>query len=101
METETPSNGHDMSTVAASARALLAATADVAEDQVVEARRRLAAALESTKELYDRARDKAVEGAQAAGVAVHEHPYQAIAIGVGVGAVLGFLLARQGCGRGG
>jgi ElaB/YqjD/DUF883 family membrane-anchored ribosome-binding protein len=29
---------------------------------------------------------------------VHEHPYKAIAIGVGVGAILGFLLARR-CSR--
>jgi ElaB/YqjD/DUF883 family membrane-anchored ribosome-binding protein len=26
---------------------------------------------------------------------VHEHPYQAIAIGVGVGALIGYLLARR------
>jgi ElaB/YqjD/DUF883 family membrane-anchored ribosome-binding protein len=26
---------------------------------------------------------------------VHEHPYQAIAIGVGVGALLGYLIARR------
>jgi len=29
---------------------------------------------------------------------VHEHPYKAIAIGVGVGAIFGFLLARR-CSR--
>lgn len=101
METETPSNGNDMTTLAANARALLTATADVAGEQVVEARKRLAVALGETKELYDRARDKAVEGAHAAGVAVHEHPYQSIAIGIGVGALLGFLLARQCSGRAG
>jgi ElaB/YqjD/DUF883 family membrane-anchored ribosome-binding protein len=32
--------------------------------------------------------------------AVHEHPYQAIALGVGVGAILGYLLARR-CSRNG
>jgi len=36
-----------------------------------------------------------VAGAKAADEAVHEHPYQAIAIGVGVGAIVGFLLARR------
>jgi ElaB/YqjD/DUF883 family membrane-anchored ribosome-binding protein len=40
-------------------------------------------------------RDKAVQGAKAADVVVREHPYQAIAIGVGVGALLGYLLARR------
>ena len=37
----------------------------------------------------------AVEGAKAADEAVHAHPYQAIAIGVGVGALVGYLIARQ------
>ncbi|MDX2108855.1 MAG: DUF883 family protein [Verrucomicrobiota bacterium] len=86
---------NDMSTLADDARALMAATADVAGDQVTEARRRLAAALDSGKQMLGRARDKAVEGAQAADTAVHEHPYKAIAIGVGVGALLGYLVARR------
>ena len=59
---------------------------------------RLAAALERAKEIGGSVRDKAVAGAKAADEAVHEHPYQAIAIGVGVGAILGFLLARR-CAR--
>ena len=50
-----------MSTLAEDARALMAATADVAGEKVSEARKRLAAALESGKELYGRVRDKAVE----------------------------------------
>jgi ElaB/YqjD/DUF883 family membrane-anchored ribosome-binding protein len=59
------------------------------------ARKRLAAALESGKAMAGRVRDQAVAGAKAADEAVHEHPYQAIAIGVGVGALLGYLLARR------
>ena len=77
------------------ARSLMAATADVAGDKVGEARQRLAAALERGKEIYGKARDKAIEGAKAADVAVHQHPYTAIAIGVGVGAIVGYLLARR------
>jgi len=49
-----------MGTLAESARALMAATADVAGEQVSEARKRLAAALEGGKEIYGRARDKAL-----------------------------------------
>ena len=60
--------------------------------------RNLADALERGKEIYGRAHDKAVESVKAADEAVHEHPYQAIAIGVGVGAIIGFLIARQ-CSR--
>ena len=84
-----------MGQLAEDARALMTATADVAGEKVGEARQRLAAALERGKELYGRVRDKTVEGAKATNEAVHEHPYQAIAIGVGVGALIGYLLGRR------
>ena len=64
----------------------------------VEARKRLAAALENGKEIYGRVRDRAVEGAKVADKTVRENPYQAIAIGVGVGALVGYLLGRR-CSR--
>ena len=87
-----------MGTLAEDARALMAATADVAGEKVAEARKRLAAALERGREIAGNVRDKAVEGAKAADEAVREHPYQAIAIGVGVGAILGYIMARR-CSR--
>ena len=89
---------NDPGSLAEDARALMAATADVAGEKVGEARKRLAAALERGKEIYGRVREKAVEGAKAADVAGHEHPYQAIGIALGVGAVIGFLVARR-CSR--
>ena len=90
MSKQTQETSNDIGSLAEDARALMAATADVAGEKVGEARKRLAAALQSAK-------DKAVQGAKAVDEAVHEHPYQAIAIGVGVGAVIGYLLARR-CG---
>lgn len=96
MSQNAQSDPNDLSTLAEEARALMAATADVAGEKVAEARKRLAAALESGKVLYGRAKEKAVEGAKAADEAVREHPYQAIAIAVGVGALIGYLLARRG-----
>jgi ElaB/YqjD/DUF883 family membrane-anchored ribosome-binding protein len=95
MTKETQAIRNDMGQLAEDARALMAATADVAGEKVGEARKRLAAALERGKEIYGRVKEKAVEGAKAADEAVHEHPYQAIAIGVGVGAILGYLIARR------
>jgi ElaB/YqjD/DUF883 family membrane-anchored ribosome-binding protein len=95
MNKQTQAISDDLGQLAEDARALLAATADVAGDKVGEARARLAAALDRGKVLYGQARDKAVEGAKVADQAVHEHPYQAIAIGVGVGALLGYLVARK------
>jgi ElaB/YqjD/DUF883 family membrane-anchored ribosome-binding protein len=98
MEKQTQAVSDAMGTLAEDARALMTATADVAGEKVSDARKRLAAALESGKEIYGRVKAKAVEGAKAADEAVHEHPYQAIAIGVGVGALLGYLIARR-CSR--
>lgn len=88
---------NDVSQLAEDARALMTATADVAGEKVTEARKRLAAALESGKEIYGRVKIKAAEGAKAADKAVHEHPYKSIAIGVGIGAILGYCLARRCC----
>ena len=95
MNKQMQSVSNNMGTLAEDARALMAATADVAGEKVGEARRRLTAALESGKEIYGRVREQAVEGAKAADEAVHEHPYQAIALGVGVGALIGYLIARR------
>jgi ElaB/YqjD/DUF883 family membrane-anchored ribosome-binding protein len=76
----------------------MAATADVAGEKVGEARKRLAAALESAKHIAANVRDKAVASAKVADQTVRENPYQAIAIGVGVGAIIGYLVARR-CSR--
>lgn len=98
MSKETQASSHDVSQLAEDARALMAATADVAGEKVGEARKRLTAALESGKEIYGRVKEKAVEGAKVADKTVRENPYQAIAIGVGIGALVGYLLGRR-CSR--
>ena len=98
MSKETQAISQDMSQLADDARALMTATADVAGEKVSDARKRLAAALERSKEIYRRVKETAVEGAKAADEAVHEHPYQAIGIAFGVGAILGYLVSRR-CSR--
>ena len=90
----------DMGQLAEDARALIAATADVAGEKVSEARKRLAAALESGKEMYGRAGEKAVAGVKATDEAMHKHPYEAIGIALGVGALIGYLVARRCSGNG-
>jgi len=95
MNKHTHTASHDIGSLAEDARALMAATADVAGEKVGEARNRLTAALERAKEIAGTVREKAVAAAKATDAAVHENPYKAIAIGVGVGALLGFLLARR------
>jgi ElaB/YqjD/DUF883 family membrane-anchored ribosome-binding protein len=98
MSKQTQTTGHDAGQLAEDAQALMTATADVAGEKVGEARKRLAAALERAREIAGTVRDKAVAGAKAADEAVREHPYQAIAIGVGVGAIIGYFLGRR-CSR--
>jgi ElaB/YqjD/DUF883 family membrane-anchored ribosome-binding protein len=100
MNKQTQATSNDMGTLAEDARALMAATADVAGEKVGDARKRLAAALERGKEIYGRVKEKAVEGAKATDEAVHEHPYQAIGIALGVGALIGYFVARR-CSRNG
>jgi ElaB/YqjD/DUF883 family membrane-anchored ribosome-binding protein len=98
MNKQTHATENDLGTLAEDARALMAATADVAGEKVGEARKRLAAALEGGRQIYGRVRDKAIEGAKAADQTVRENPYQAIAIALGVGAIIGYLAARR-CSR--
>ncbi|MGD0351558.1 MAG: DUF883 family protein [Verrucomicrobiota bacterium] len=98
MDKQTQATSSDLGTLAEDARALMAATADVAGEKVSEARKRLAAALESGKKIFGRVKDKAVEGAKATDEAVREHPYQALAVAFGVGAIVGYLVARR-CSR--
>jgi ElaB/YqjD/DUF883 family membrane-anchored ribosome-binding protein len=100
MNKQTQATSNDTGTLAEDARALMAATADVAGSKVGEARKRLAAALDSAKEIAGRVREKAIEGAKAADETVREHPYQAIGIAAGVGALIGYLAARR-CSRNG
>lgn len=77
------------------AQELLAATAHVAEEKVVEARKRLASAIEKGKEAWNIVQEKAVAGAKATDEVIREHPYQALGVALGVGAIIGYLLSRR------
>lgn len=81
--------------LAEDAQELLAATADVAESKVIEARKRLAAALDRGKEVWGQFQDSAVAQAKAADEVIRDYPYQSIGIAFGVGALLGLLMRRR------
>jgi len=100
MNKHTHEASSDLGTLAEDARALMSATVDVAGEKVADARKRLTAALERAKEIAGDVRDKAVAGAKATDEAVHEHPYKAIGIALGVGMIAGFLIARRGSSKG-
>ena len=86
---------HDVTQFAEDACTLMTSTADMAGEKVGDARKGLAAAVESGREFYDRVHDKTVDGIQSAGQAVHEHPYPVIGVALGVGALIGYLLTRR------
>ncbi len=77
------------------AQALLSATAHVAEEKVIEARKRLSAAIEKGKEVWSTVQEKAVAGAKATDQVIRENPYKSIGIAVGVGVIIGYLLRRR------
>jgi ElaB/YqjD/DUF883 family membrane-anchored ribosome-binding protein len=86
---------HDAGTLAEEAKALLAATAEVAEDKIVQARERLSAALERGREVWGTVQDGAVQGAKATDKTIRLHPYHAVGIAFGVGALVGGLFMRR------
>jgi len=95
MNNQLQATGNDINSLAYHARALMEATSDVAGEKVREARMRLTTALENSREIYGRVRDKTVGYAKATDEAVHAYPYQAIGIAFGLGAVVGFLVAQR------
>ena len=76
-------------------QAVLAATANLAEEKVDEARERLSDAMAAAREVYANMQKRAVASAKAADQAVRNNPYRAIGIALGAGALIGFLLSRR------
>ena len=95
MKRQQTAPNQDLSSLAEDAKALLAATAGVAEDKVVAAREKLSAALERGREAWDSVQEQASEGVKVADKAIRKNPYQSIGIAFGVGALLGILLTRR------
>jgi ElaB/YqjD/DUF883 family membrane-anchored ribosome-binding protein len=95
-ETQIKTGQNDMSTLAKDARSLITATTDVASQKFGEARQRVVETVGRAKETAGRVRDQAVDYAKTADEAVRQHPYQALGIAFGVGAILGYLVSRRG-----
>jgi len=90
----------DLGTVMEDAEALIAATADVAGDKVLEARKRLASSLEMGKEAFEQVRERAFDQVEALEEKVRANPIAAIGIALGVGAFIGMLLLGRRSRRG-
>ena len=77
------------------ARGLVAATSHIADSKVAEAREKLSEIMESAQEAVEYAEEKAVEAAKQTDHFIREKPYQAVGLAIGIGALLGFCLARR------
>lgn len=77
------------------AQALVAATGHIAEEKVAAARAKLTDLIESAKDGYEYVEEKAVAGAKEADAFIREKPYQAVGLAIGVGALIGFCIARR------
>ena len=85
---------HDLGTAVREGEAVLKTAGDPGE-KGRDLRAKLEAAMEKAKAVYQRLQDKTVSAAKATDKAVHEHPYQAIGIALGLGLVIGMLAARK------
>lgn len=71
------------------------ATADHRGSEADELRRRFEAAQEQLTHLVDDARRKVTDGLKTADETIRTHPYQSVAIALGIGLLLGVLLGRR------
>ena len=83
--------GNDLMTLASDARALMAATADVAGQKADEARQRLSTTLAKAKHTSARLRETVLQRRTAMSAGLRASPFQAIGIAFGIGLLLGLL----------
>ena len=88
MRTETEKLVKDLKTCACDAEDLIKAKAEEINDKTREARLRL-------KVTADSARERALDGVKAADRVIRTNPYPTLGIALGVGVLLGVLIARR------
>lgn len=69
---------------------------EFASEKAEDIKSRFAQAQEHIQEFYDSARQKVVAGARRADETIRAHPYESLAVALGVGVLLGALLRRHG-----
>ena len=94
-ETQKLAGHNDLGTLAKDARSLITATTDLATQKVGAAHQRVVETMKNAKETAGQVRDQAVDYVRVTDKAVHEHPYQAMGIALGVGALLGYIVSRR------
>jgi ElaB/YqjD/DUF883 family membrane-anchored ribosome-binding protein len=81
--------------LAEDARGLVTSTAEAAGNTIQEARSRLADTLSSAKDTCLQVEETALKGAYRADEAIRQHPYSTLGLALGLGALIGFFLARR------
>lgn len=84
-----------MGTLTDDTQGVMAETSAIAGEKINKVRERLGAAMERGKEAYEQVRDKTLDGVRLTDQTVRDHPYQVLGIAFGIGAIIGFLAARQ------
>jgi len=89
----------DFRAVVSDAEQLLRAAANQAGEGYAEARQRLETSLTTAREQLDAVEQQMVDGARRAGRAtdgyVRSHPWESIAVGAGIGVLVGLLIGRR------
>ncbi|HRE80959.1 MAG TPA: hypothetical protein PLN52_07910 [Opitutaceae bacterium] len=87
---------NDLRTLVAEAESLMGGDiTDQARDKLEVLRERLTEAQERLGELYVTAKEKVTEGARRTDETIRAHPYESLAIALGIGVLLGALLRRN------
>lgn len=81
--------------IADDTRSLIHATADAADEKVVQAKNRLSAALDAAQDTCAAVQKKVAERAKAVDQAIQNKPYQAMTIAFGVGILVGVFWTRR------
>lgn len=87
---------NDLRTLVAEAEGLMGGDiTDQARDKMELLRERLTEAQERLSELYTTAKEKVTDGARRTDETIRAHPYESLAIALGIGVLLGALLRRN------
>ena len=85
----------DLKRIVGDSEQLLENSAEILSEKAQAVGHSLAEKYESVKDAGRKAGKKVVGGAQAADRVIRDHPYYAVAVGIGLGAVIGALLRRR------
>ncbi len=86
---------HDVEQLAEHAQALFVATADIASEKVVAARDQLANILQRGRHATESWRDSVADGACYCRDTIRKHPYETLAVGLALGALIGLFSVRH------